>query len=91
LLELGDMDDIAGPVAPRPLLLCSADEDQYSSDAPRIADAAADAYRSAGAPEALEHFRAHGGNALTEERRDAIIDWVVHQLGEDRSNIGSQP
>jgi dienelactone hydrolase len=76
LLELGDLDDIAPLVAPRPLLLCSADRDEYSWDAPRVAEAAAHAYRSAGALQALRHFRARGGHALTEERFDAIVDWV---------------
>jgi dienelactone hydrolase len=80
LLELADLDDIAGLVAPRPLLLCSADEDEYSLDAPRIAQAAADAYRNAGAPEALHHYRAHGGHALTEERFDAIVNWVTANM-----------
>jgi dienelactone hydrolase len=83
LLEFGDLDDIAGLVAPRPLLLCSADDDEYSRDAPRIAVAAAFAYQNAGAPEALQHDRVHGGHALTEERFDAIIDWVIAQLGEN--------
>jgi hypothetical protein len=90
LLELGDLDDIAGLVAPRPLLLCSADDDKYSRDAPRIAEAAACAYRNAGAPEALQHYRARGGHALTEERFDAIVDWVIAQLSENGS-IGGQP
>jgi dienelactone hydrolase len=87
LLEFGDLDDIAGLVAPRPLLLCSAEDDEYSRDAPRIAVAAAFAYQNAGAPEALQHDRAHGGHALTEERFDAIIDWVIAQLSEN----GEQP
>jgi dienelactone hydrolase len=90
LLELGDLDDIAGLVAPRPLLLCSADDDNYSRDAARIAEAAADSYRDAGASEALQHYRARGGHALTEERFDAIVDWVIAQLGENAS-IGGQP
>lgn len=76
LLELGDLDDIAGLVAPRPLLLCSAEDDKYSRDAPRIAQAAQYAYRDAGAPQALEHYRAPRGHALTEERFEAIIKWV---------------
>jgi dienelactone hydrolase len=76
LLELGDLDNIAGLVAPRPLLLCSAEDDKYSRDAPRITQAAQYAYRDAGAPQALEHYRAPGGHALTEERFDAIIEWV---------------
>jgi dienelactone hydrolase len=81
LLELGDLDDIAGLVAPRPLLLCSAEEDKYSRDADRIAEVAAQAYQDAGAPEALQHYRAHGGHALTEERFDAIVGWLVARLG----------
>jgi dienelactone hydrolase len=85
LLELGDLDDIAPLVAPRPLLLCSADEDKYSCDAPRIAEAAARAYRNAGVPQALKHLRAHGRHALTEERFDVIVDWVIAQLSENES------
>lgn len=83
LLEFGDLGDIAGLVASRPLLLCSADDDEYSRDAPRIAVAAAFAYQNAGAPQALQHDRAHGGHALTEERFNAIIDWVIAQLSEN--------
>jgi dienelactone hydrolase len=91
LLELGDLDDIAGLAAPRPLLLCSADEDKYSRDAPRIVEAAACAYRNAGAPDALQHYRARGGHALTEERFDAIVDWVTAQPGENQNIAGSRP
>jgi dienelactone hydrolase len=88
LLEVGDLDEIAALVSPRPLLLCSSDEDEYSRDAPRIAEAAAGAYRSAGAPQALQHLRAHGGHALTEERFAAIVDWVVARLDENQSSAG---
>jgi dienelactone hydrolase len=90
LLELGDLEDIAGLVAPRPMLLCSADEDKYSRDAPRIAEAAAQVYQNAGAPEALQHYRARGGHALTEERFDAIVGWLTSRLSESRS-IRGQP
>lgn len=76
LLELCDLDDIAALVAPRPMLLCSATEDEYSHDAPAIADSAAVAYATAEAAEALSHLRFHGEHALTEERFDAIVDWV---------------
>jgi dienelactone hydrolase len=79
VLNLCDVDHIAGLLAPRPLLLCSATEDEYSHDASAIADAAAAAYRSAGAPEALSHARFHGGHALTEERFTAIVDWVANR------------
>lgn len=85
LLELGDLDDIAPLVAPRPLLLCSADRDRYSWDAPRIAEATASAYRRLGAPDALQHFRAPGGHALTEARFDAIVDWVIALVATTRA------
>jgi dienelactone hydrolase len=88
LLELGDLDDIAGLLAPRPLLLCSADEDKYSRDAPRIAEAAAQAYQDAGAMQAVQHFRVRGGHALTEERFAAIVDWLTVELGENGSDRG---
>ncbi len=81
LLELADLDDIAGLVAPRPLLLSSAEEDDYSRDAPRIATAAAAAYRDAGAAHALQHDRARGGHAMTDARLDTIIAWVIAQAG----------
>jgi dienelactone hydrolase len=90
LLELGDLDDIAGLIAPRPLLLCSADDDKYSRDAARIVEEAARCYRNAGSPGALQHYRARGGHALTEERFDAIIDWVIAQLSKNAS-IEGQP
>jgi dienelactone hydrolase len=90
LLELGDLDDVAGLVAPRPLLLCSADEDKYSRDADRIAEAAAQVYQDAGAPGALAHYRAHGGHALTEERFDAIVGWLTARLAEGTSIRGQQ-
>lgn len=79
LLQLGDLDDIVPLIAPRPLLLCSAEEDEYSHDSPRIFEMAARAYRDAGAPQALRHDRAHGGHALTQERFDAIVDWAAAQ------------
>ncbi len=84
VLEVGDLDEIAPLIAPRPLLLCSADRDKYSADAPRIAEAAALAYRDARAPEALQHYRAHGRHALTQDRFEAIVGWVTAQLNEQR-------
>lgn len=82
LLELADLDEIAPLVAPRPLLMCSADDDKYSADAPRIAAAAERTYRNAGVPEAFEHRRAHGGHALDEARFGAIVDWVAANSGQ---------
>jgi dienelactone hydrolase len=77
ILALTDIGQLVELIAPRPLLLLSATEDRYSADAPEIVQAAAHAYRDAGAPQALQHHRAQGGHTLTEERFDAIIKWVT--------------
>ena len=82
IVELTDIEGLVELIAPRPLLLLSATEDRYSADTPQIVHAAARAYQEAGAPEALEHYRAQGGHALTEERFDAIVDWVIAQLSD---------
>lgn len=81
-LELTDIEQLVELIAPRPLLLLSATEDRYSADTPQIVHASARAYREAGAPQALEHHRAHGGHALTQERFDTIVDWVIAQLSD---------
>jgi dienelactone hydrolase len=80
-IELADVGQLVELIAPRPLLLLSATEDRYSADAPEIAQAAAHAYRDAGASQALQHYRAQGGHALTEERFDVIVDWVTRSCG----------
>jgi dienelactone hydrolase len=90
ILKLTDVGQVVELIAPRPLLLLSATDDRFSADTPEIVQAAARAYRDAGAPQALQHYRAQGGHALTEERFDAIVDWVVAQLGEARGT-GGQP
>jgi dienelactone hydrolase len=77
IVELTDIGQLVELIAPRPLLLVSATEDRYSADAPEIVQAAARAYRDAAAPQALQHHRAQGGHALTEERFDAIVDWLT--------------
>ncbi len=87
ILELTDIGQLVELIAPRPLLLLSATEDRYSADTPEIVQAAARAYRETGAPQALEHFRAQGGHALTTQRLDAIVDWVVAQSSSRREGI----
>jgi dienelactone hydrolase len=76
VLELADLDEVVALIAPRPLLIVSADEDNYSRDAPAIVDIAARAYERSGA---LTHIRASGGHALTQDRFEAIIEWVIAQ------------
>jgi len=90
ILALADIGQLVELIAPRPLLLLSATEDRYSADTPEIVQAAARAYRAAGAPQALQHHRAQGGHALTEERFQIVVDWVTAQANES-GNIAGQP
>lgn len=72
-----DIDNLVALTAPRKLLLVSAEEDKYSMDAPEIAEKAGKAFEEKGVPENLQHKRYPGGHALTEERFDFIIKWLV--------------
>lgn len=71
-----DIDELLRLTAPRPLLVISAVDDQYSHDADEVVRVASDAYAAMGASAALEHHRHEGGHALTRERFDQIIVWV---------------
>jgi dienelactone hydrolase len=73
ILELTDVDGIAGLIAPRPLLLVSAPDDPYSADADGIAAAIGPRFPAG----ALRHARFAGGHALTQERFAVIVDWVA--------------
>src|SRR3954447_225578 len=75
ILDVADLDDLAGLIAPRPLLLVSAPDDPYSADADVIAAAIAPRFP----PRALRHARFEGGHALTPERFALIVDWVVER------------
>jgi len=75
ILEVADIDDVAGLIAPRPLLLVSAPDDPYSADADAIAAAIRPRFPRA----TLRHARFEGGHALTRERFELIVDWVVER------------
>lgn len=77
IITLTDLDGLVSLIAPRPLLLVSADEDPYSRDAQATVAKAARAYEELGAPGLLEHLRYQGGHALTPERAEAIIGWLT--------------
>jgi dienelactone hydrolase len=77
ILEVADLDDVAGLIAPRPLLLVSAPDDRYSADADAIAAAITGDFP----PGALRHARFDGGHALTPERFELIVDWVAERAG----------
>jgi len=74
-----DIPDLVKCMAPRHVLLVSATEDKYSADADYIAAQAKEAYKLFGAEDRLEHHRYAGGHALTEERFNNIINWIVQK------------
>ena len=73
IVDVADLDDVAGLVAPRPLLLVSATEDRYSADADAIERAIAARFPAG----ALQHARFDGGHALTPERFATVVDWLA--------------
>ena len=64
-------------IAPRKLLIVSAEDDKYSKDADVVVEQARAAYSKYQADDMLNHKRYPGGHALTKERFDFIIDWIV--------------
>jgi dienelactone hydrolase len=71
-----DIFDLVNCIAPRPLLIVSADEDKYSRDADFIVEKARPSYAKYGADNKLCHKRYNGGHGLTKERFDYIVEWL---------------
>jgi dienelactone hydrolase len=72
-----DIPDLVTCFAPRPLLLVSASEDPASQDAEEILLASMETCTNLGIPEHLEHKRFAGKHALTQERFDFIVSWII--------------
>jgi dienelactone hydrolase len=72
-----DMDDLLASIAPRPLLIAAGETDRYAADAQEIIDSVAAAYEELGAGDALRGAIYPGGHALTQQRHDDIVDWIV--------------
>lgn len=79
-LNLFEIDDLLRLVAPRQILVVSATDDKYSRDADEIVLRARDVFSACGKPDSLQHFRYEGDHALTSERCEAIIAWLVQAL-----------
>jgi dienelactone hydrolase len=75
-VERFDIDDVLACVAPRPMLVASADADKYSRDADVMVARATAAWGQGGSSPALEHARFSGKHPLTPERFERIVDWV---------------
>lgn len=71
-----DIDDLVACMAPRKLLIVSAEEDKYSMDAGDIVERASKFYEEQAALQNLQHKRYPGGHALTRERFDFIVEWI---------------
>lgn len=71
-----DVFDLVSCIAPRRLLIVSAEDDKYSKDAPYIVEKASPAYAALNALTNLYQKRYQGGHGLTKERFDFIIDWL---------------
>ncbi len=71
-----DIDDLVRCIAPRRLLIVSAEEDKYSKDASYIVERVSGAYKELDSLENLQHSRYSGGHAMTKERYDCIVEWL---------------
>jgi dienelactone hydrolase len=77
LTQRFDVQDLVKCIAPRKTLLLSATEDQYSQDAAIIIRTARETFAALGAEGNLAHRQYKGGHALTQERFEDIIEWMV--------------
>ena len=73
-----DIQDLVRLIAPRRLLVVSAEADKYSQDAGFIIEQAMPTYLEHGHGDKLCHMRYSGGHDLTKERFDFIVNWIVH-------------
>jgi hypothetical protein len=71
-----DIFDLVSCIAPRRLLIVSAEDDKYSRDASYIVEKASSTYLNLNALSNLHHKRYQGGHGLTKERFDFIIEWL---------------
>lgn len=71
-----DIDDLVSCVAPRRLLIVSAEDDKYSKNADYIVEEAGAVFSKYDAIQNLHHKRYPGGHALTKERFDFIVEWI---------------
>ena len=77
VLDRFDVDELLKLAAPRPMLVVSASDDQYSRDADEMVQLASSSYIDAQAATSLQHTRYQGGHALTRERFEHIVAWMV--------------
>ena len=76
-----DIADLVACFAPRQVLLMSATNDMASQDAEKIVAESEETCTSMGMTTYLEHKRYEGGHALTQERFEAILHWIIRCAG----------
>ncbi len=76
-----DIQDLVICFAPRPLLVVSATEDSASKDADTIVATAKEHCAAMDTACHIEHKRYEGGHALTQERFDDMMDWLIRRAG----------
>jgi len=74
-----DIPDLVACFEPRALLVVSATEDKFSFDSDSVVAAA----QVLNPDLRIEHKRYQGGHALSPERFEAIVNWLVEHAGED--------
>lgn len=67
---------VAAAIGPRPTLVVSGTEEKYSRDADQVVAKVAEDF--------ITELRVERGHALEQERFDAIVEWIVGRLAEDR-------
>lgn len=72
-----DIADLAACSAPRALMIVSASDDMASYDADQIVLKAQETCAAMRETPRIDHMRYAGEHALTQERFDAIVDWMV--------------
>lgn len=77
-----DIDDLVACIAPRRLLIVSAEDDKYSKDASYIVEKSKKVYMDFNVVGNLYHSRYSGGHAMTPERYECIMEWLVARVND---------
>lgn len=75
-----DIVDLLKGIAPRKLLIMSADQDKYSRDAQDIFQELQAHAEKSGFTDAIYHKAFNGKHGLDKERFDYIVDWFVSEM-----------
>jgi dienelactone hydrolase len=74
-----DLAEVLRCVAPRRMLIVSADKDPQTADAPRVVEQARPEFVKQGAGFDLLHVHTLGGHPLDQYRFDTIVNWTAKQ------------